>query len=237
MAEIEIEKKKPLWPWIAAVVAILLIILIIFFLAGDDDDRQDDRIEEVEFRQRDRQENREFTYPENAVGQYLFFMEEEYRLATGEEGSRKAMEKLAAAVEQKARDLREDPGEELKEIGPDTATTTRITSQSSSDTTARAMTREEFQRKGTIIVNALEELQQMHFPELSEEIKALRADLNAAGAKDQEKRKPEAIEDFFEQAAEVLRSMPARTSGSTLERGRTSDTGRYSTDPDTLDLE
>ena len=48
MAEIGIEKKKPVWPWIILVLVILAILYFIFF-ANDDNDQTDDvNTEQVE---------------------------------------------------------------------------------------------------------------------------------------------------------------------------------------------
>jgi len=45
MAEIKIEKKKPVWPWI---VAVLLIAAVVYFVFVKDNEVQSDRSVEIE---------------------------------------------------------------------------------------------------------------------------------------------------------------------------------------------
>lgn len=50
MAEIKVEKKKPVWPWILA--ALIILAIILYFVLNDneaeDDLMEDDNMEEVE---------------------------------------------------------------------------------------------------------------------------------------------------------------------------------------------
>lgn len=51
MAEIKVEKKKPVWPWILA--ALIILAIILYFVLNDNEgqddmDMEDDHMEEVE---------------------------------------------------------------------------------------------------------------------------------------------------------------------------------------------
>ncbi|MDX1470364.1 MAG: hypothetical protein R3213_02615 [Flavobacteriaceae bacterium] len=49
MAEIKIEKKKPIWPWILALLVIAAIVVFYFMNNDDyDDDMEADDIEEID---------------------------------------------------------------------------------------------------------------------------------------------------------------------------------------------
>lgn len=46
MAEIKIEKKKPVWPWI--LLGLIILGVILYFLLADNDDSMDDMEDDVE---------------------------------------------------------------------------------------------------------------------------------------------------------------------------------------------
>ncbi|WP_372919889.1 hypothetical protein [Salegentibacter sp.] len=225
MAEIKVEKKKPIWPWIVGILAVLLIIFLLFTYMDDDngtDDSLEERDEQVEesIDPFETEDDRDLAYPENAVGQYLYYIDEEYperEVEENEEFPQEAMQKLAEAVQERSWELEGETNQELEELAGNSAET-------------------EIQRDGDIIVNALADLQRRHYEGLEDEITELRSDLEEINQTEGEEQ-AEAIDDFFSQAAEVLREMPPQRGGATMERSQPTDTGDFSTDLDTIEAD
>lgn len=210
MAEIKVEKKKSVWPWILGILAVLLVLFLIWMFAeGDDDnmdDVEDDDIEQVE--QYEIEENTDNEYPNNAVAAYLSYVDEERPEEIGEdpEATQEALLRLNAAVEEKANELRYDLDKDLKDPADTDGATTdamRDPTQTSTDQNANIAS------AGEKVVNALEELQEMHFPELDDEVQELRDELNeiSSNANAQTNEQAEEVLAFFNQAADVLREM------------------------------
>lgn len=236
MAEIKVEKKKPIWPWIVGILAAILIIFLLFMFLDDEgtDDDIEERDEQVEERidPYETEDDRDMAYPESAVGSYLYYIDEEYPQRQDEdteEYSEEAMQKLAAAVEEKSMELQEEPDTELAELAEDSADTTAAT--------GGTLSIDEIQREGEIIVNALADLQQNHYEELEDEIAELRSDLDEINQTTEGDEQAEAVDEFFQQAAEVLREMPQRAGGATMERSQPADTEGFSTDVDTIETD
>lgn len=225
MAEIKVEKKKPIWPWIVGILAVLLIIFLLFIYMDDDngtDEGIEERDEQVEesIDPFETEDDRDLAYPENAVGNYLYYIDEEYperEVEENEEYLQEAMQKLAEAVQEKSWDLQGESNEELDELAGNSAET-------------------EIQRDGDIIVNALADLQRRHYEGLDDEITELRSDLEEINQTEGEEQ-AEAIDNFFSQAAEVLREMPPQQAGGTIERSQPVDVEDYSTDVDTIEAD
>lgn len=54
MAEIKIEKKSPIWPWILLGAIIVGVLIYVFASGNDDDNMRDDHMDNTEHRMNDR---------------------------------------------------------------------------------------------------------------------------------------------------------------------------------------
>lgn len=233
MAEIRVEKKKPVWPWILLVILIILALLYFFVWADgnetDDDIQDEDQIEQLE--QYETRENTDNDYPTNATAAYLSYIEnagDEDSLGVDPGYTREALQKLGLAVNSQTTGIGREPTSELGKLADSTSVSNAPISNDS------------IKRAGEVILRNLEELQKRRYPELSDEIEELRETLNAIGTTtgqaSSETEANEAVTRFFTTAAEVLREIPNRRPDSRLTPGNPTpdDTAQYSTDIDTI---
>ncbi|MEX2350713.1 MAG: hypothetical protein WD554_07515 [Flavobacteriaceae bacterium] len=111
MAEIKIEKKKPVWQWILAV---LIIVAILYFIVVEDNDYDDQVIDNTtdteQIYEEDRNDNSTDTYETtrnsgevNAISEYIAYIENP-QMGLDHDYTNGAIKELIAAVEAKARD-------------------------------------------------------------------------------------------------------------------------------------
>lgn len=233
MAEIKVEKKKPIWPWIVGILAVLLIIFLLFMFMDDegtdeDIEERDQQVEEAIDPYEETTDGRDYDYPQNAIGQYLYYVEEEYEereIEENQEYPQEAMHKLAAAVEEKIRDHKDEPNQELEElVDSDTAATAQ-----------NQMSVEEIEEKGRIVLDGFIHLQEIFYEDLDDEIQELQSDFQEIAQTMEGEERAEAVTGFYRQAAEVLREMSGRESGATMERSQPVDTAQFSTEVDTIE--
>ncbi|MDT0650216.1 hypothetical protein [Autumnicola edwardsiae] len=226
MAEIRVEKKKPVWPWILVAILILLALLYFFVWAdgneSDDDAQDDDQIEQLE--QYETEEYAENDYPENAIGRYLNYVDrgdDDDVLGNDPRSQQKAMMLLLEAVEEKSIELNHTPGPEMESIS-------QWEPQQQLDS---------IRQTGKVVVDNLEAIQRDQYPELEDEVQGLRADLDelAEGSSSDEERDL-FLGGFFTQAADILREMDAEINSAPMSPSSI-DTSGYSTEIDTLTTE
>ncbi|MDT0691101.1 hypothetical protein RM549_15005 [Salegentibacter sp. F188] len=231
MAEIRVEKKKPVWPWILLAILVILALLYFFVWADgnetDDEMQDDDQIEQLE--QYETQETTDNAYPENATADYLSYIEnegDEDSLGVNPQYTREAFQKLGLAVSSQTSGMGSEPESDLENL----ADSTRVSNAPLSNDSIKSA--------GEIIVRNLEEIQRNRYPELSDEIEDLRETLNAIESTTTQasSENSEAVTRFFRRAAEVLREIPTERADSRLTPGNptTADTAQYSTDIDTI---
>lgn len=69
MAEIKIEKKKPVWPWILVGLIILAVIVFVVFASEDDDEFNNDDTEEL--REMDSRDTMGLTREQDGITYYI----------------------------------------------------------------------------------------------------------------------------------------------------------------------
>jgi hypothetical protein len=225
MAEIRVEKKKPVWPWILVAILILLALLYFFVWAdgneSDDDAQDDDQIEQLE--QYETEEYAENDYPENAIGRYLNYVDrgdDDDVLGNDPRSQQKAMMLLLEAVEEKSIELNHTPGPEMESIS-------QWEPQQQLDS---------IRQTGKLVVDNLEAIQRDQYPELEDEVQELRTHLDelAEGSSDEERDL--FLGGFFTQAADILRKMDAEINSAPMSPSSI-DTSGYSTEIDTITTE
>ncbi|MDT0688081.1 hypothetical protein [Autumnicola psychrophila] len=225
MAEIRVEKKKPVWPWILVAILIILALLYFFVWAdgneSDDDLQDDDQIEQLE-----QYETEEFSakdYPENAIGQYLSYVNrgsDDNALGTNPRSQQRAMMLLLEAVEEKTIELNHTPGEEMESIS-------QWEPQRQVDS---------IRQTGKVIVDNLQEIQRDQYPELEDEVQDLRTHLDELAVDSSPEDRNLFLGEFFTQAADILRQMDAEINSAPISPSSI-DTSRYSTEIDTITTE
>lgn len=229
MAEIEVKKKKPVWPWI---IGALVILVIIAFFVWDDDEEQEaeENIQQIE--QYETDVNTANDYPENDVAEYLALVDEAYDEKLGEDDkfTSEALGKLVQAVEEKSHEMGVNPSDNLEKMTEDSTALDQEGELTIAATKIENTARE--------VVRNFEMLQEKASSDLSEEIADLKEDLNAITSAGEEDKKSEAVTAFFQQAAEVFRNMDEVEAGSGVSRqAMPRDTAAYSTEVDTITVQ
>lgn len=209
MAEIKIEKKKPVWPWIILVLIILAILYFLFFANGDGDNERDgtDDIEQVE--DTTVWENEQDTTrwdPEgndttstNAVSTYITHIGDTSRMGIDHEYTNDALLRLLDAVEAKAQTLNVNINADLQEARQLAENITR--NPQSTDHAGS------IQNSGRKITDGLEKLQQEKFPDLGGEVNQVRTAVENIDPATETLQQKDRVNEFFNEAADVLQKM------------------------------
>lgn len=227
MADINVEKKKNIWPWIIGVIVILGVVIFLF-VWNDDEEESNTNVQQLEQYEDETTNTPTLDYPENEVGTYLALIDRGYDENPGQ-FTGEAMGKLVQATEYKSYQLQIEPDTDLQKMAEDsTAMNTKG---------ELSISENEFQQAGQAVVDNLRKMQENSFDELSDEVDQLSQDLQEVQNSQGEDRS-EAVTDFFEQAADVLRAMSLPQEDTHISRPLSSaDTAGYSTDVDTIETE
>lgn len=217
MAEIKIEKKKPIWPWILLIV-ILVIAAILFFMNRDDiqDDATDvDDMEEIDdIDDTDALDDTETsdafvdttsTYSrqeaERAMMDYRSSFTDSTKLGSDLTYTQNTMLQLVKAVEIKANQFNVDASQTINELKMNldpTTTPANGTQQMSSD----MMT-----TKAGKVVDVIEKVQQKQFPGLADDVTQLRMKVNEMTSNTNIDQQRSNLQAFFNDAADLLNNM------------------------------
>lgn len=190
MAEIKIEKKSPMWPWI--LVVIIVIGLLIYFFVIKDDDKANQVVaidtEQVMHEGQD-----------DAVAEYVAFVSDPRSMGLDHEFTKDAFIKLRKAIEAKADEKDHDVSADLGQIDQHID---HITNDPYETTHANHI------RKGSeVLANAMQNLQQAKFPNLSNEIQAVRQASNSIDPNSLTLDQRNAVKSFFDTSADLLQKM------------------------------
>ncbi len=209
MADIDIEKKNPTWPWILLAVVVAAILLIIFIEDSPEPAVAEDEPIETTVGADEFGEDNLIDKEEDisAVEDYVTFIGEDAdRLGYAHNYTHDALVKLIDAIEAMASGTDYDLEANLSEVR-DIAND--ITTEPLSEQHGNKLT-EAFR----ILTNALMELQQAHYPALEDEVSAMDEDVSrleeiASSLNPDELtlEQKEIINSYFNQAAEVLKMM------------------------------
>jgi hypothetical protein len=213
MAEIKIEKKKPIWPWIIVGLIILGIILY-FLLAGNNDDMDDmddmddnrtEQVRDTTYTDAQRRgtgtwdETSRDTLNDDGVSAYLAHVGDRERMGVDHEYTNNALIHLIDAVEAKAAEVNMDIDKDLQEMREDAEEITR-----NPQATNHA---DKIKETGEKIADVLERIQEENYPNLSGEVDDVRTALQEIDSSTLTLEQKEEINSFFNEAANVLRSM------------------------------
>ena len=173
-------------------------------------------------------DNTDNSYPSNPTAEYLAYVDR----STVEPGenlyTKEAINKLAAAVEDKSQDLKATPNDSLTAIVPE------MSDNAEADTT---ITTENLYSKGHVIVGVLENLQKQNFPNLSDDVEELKESWKELEEAKKTDYSDMAVNSFFNKAADLLEEMDSNTPDGTMSASYTGDSTQYSTKGDTIKVE
>ncbi len=194
MAEIKIEKKKPVWPWILA--AIIVAAILYFVFQDNDDDNQLVTTEQVE--DTTSYETTGLTDEINEDRAYIAYIEDP-QMGLDHDYTNGAINRLIAAVEAKANDVNVNLDADLNQAKENArAITNDPKSLEHADMIKEA---------GQNITRAMKTLQTQKFPNSGTEISEVEAALQNIKTKQPTLDQKDAVKNFFSKAGVALTSM------------------------------
>ncbi|WP_373523519.1 hypothetical protein [Aquiflexum sp.] len=198
MAEIKIEKKMPMWPWILLILVVIGILVYLFAFSGDEvDNRQDDRTEQTSEQSSD---TRQVAPNNSTVGAYVSFIKEDPdQMGLDHDFTNEALLKLTNATSAMADEIGYDIQKDLEEVRTHTD---KITKDPYETTHANSI-----RKSAEILANVLQNMQQKAFQGLASEANEVK---NAATAIDPDvltlDQKGD-VKNFFRESADLLEKM------------------------------
>ncbi len=212
MAEIKIEKKKPVWPWIILVLIILAGVYFFWYYndtmnGTDDEEMLQDTLQERNEGMIDNSATDSTTLysgsygtvkKEKTIADYLTYIEND-KMSTDSEYVAGALMKLINATEAEAEQLNVDVTADLEQAREDA-----FDINSNPEPSANLG---KFKKSATEISSALISIQRHSFPKLYEASVSLKDAVNKNDAKTPSSQQTENVKSFFDKAGTLLQKM------------------------------
>ncbi|KEO71956.1 hypothetical protein [Anditalea andensis] len=199
MAEIRVEKKSPMWPWILIGIIILGIILyfVVFQDSGDDPDRDGTAVTEQTDDDRFR---RDGPVNNQTVASFVTFVQEGDReMSLDHEYSNEALKRLTDATKAMADEVNVDVERDLSVVREHA----RAIQEDPFETTHA----DKIKASAEKISDALMSIQREAFPNLSSEAGAVKNSATQINSEELALEQREEIKSFYDRAAALLRQM------------------------------
>ena len=190
MAEIKIEKKKPVWPWI--LLALIVLGLIWYIFMRDDDNRIED---EPVVTEQVAEEYDDYS----AIALYSDYIADTDKMGVDHEYSNEALNYLIDAVEEKADMLDVDVKADINEARKNASEITEDPNKLNHANLIKS--------SGEIIVRALTTLQTAKFPTLTDDVAKVNTAVNEIDASDKTLDQKDKVNNFFKSAESLLLKM------------------------------
>ncbi|WP_179345814.1 hypothetical protein [Winogradskyella ursingii] len=202
MAEIKIEKKKPIWPWI--LLALLILALIFFLMQGDDDVTDDINDDDVEMIDDDNTMDNNDTVmisdmAASKISAYNEYLSDNGEMGIDHEYSFAVLSKLIDATEALANSVDVNIDADLNEARTQTASIKEDPIET--DHANKIM------KAGNTVVRALRKIQSQKYPSLASSCTQLQNSIMEIEPGTETLNQKEDVKDFFEQAGELLTKM------------------------------
>lgn len=203
MAEIKIEKKTPVWPWILA--AIIIAALLYFFVFATDDDEIDDtttteQVTEGDTLTNNTYDNTTTTANTNttAVSEYTVYINDP-QMGLDHEYANGAINRLISAVEAKASEANVDIQADLDRA--------REKAQGVTENPYNLTHADMIKEAGEIITRAMKTVQTQKYPNMNNQVSEVETALNQIKVKQPTLEQKDAVKNFFDKAGNALTSM------------------------------
>lgn len=200
MAEIKIEKKKPIWPWILALLLVALIIYFLFFksttvITNESTTNNDTIVDRTEM-----QDDGYINDNLSDVAAFVAFVKsDDGQMTLDHEYSKNALTKLIDATEEVSSNTEFDSKMDL-----DNARKYADEITKNPEATSHA----DNIKKATDMISAvLQNLQEAKFPNLQSEAAKVKMSSQAINVKELTLNQKEKIKSFFDDAADLLEKM------------------------------
>lgn len=211
MAEIKIEKKKPVWPWI--LLGLIILAVILYFVLADND--TDDVLEEENTEQvmtpmeteedMDMEDMEMETWEDDnlsgdeSVSNYMTHIGNTEKMGIDHQYSSEALVSLINALENRAEEANINTSVEIEELKNDVRDI-----KEDPQTLTHANT---INNVGTKIVNLMEKMQKEKFPNISQDVQEVRTALQNIQPSTPTLDQKDAVNSFYKEAGEVLQKM------------------------------
>lgn len=203
MAEIKIEKKKPIWPWI--VLALVILALLYFFVFADDDNDDLDAVETEQVEEgtvwEDEMETETDTANWNtgAVQSYLTYISDNNRMGLDHEYTNNAIIELMNAVQAKADEMNYDISADMQSVRED--------AQVIQQDPMALNHADRIKSAGMKLANIIENMQKEGFPNLSNDVNEVKTAVQNINETTPTLEQRDQIKMFFDEAGDVLSKM------------------------------
>ncbi len=195
MAEIKIEKKSPVWPWI--LVALAVIGIVIYLVAfNDDDDSSEGIMDTTELQDTTRQDA-----PNNAtVNSYVSFVEEHRdQMGQDHEFTSEALTKLVNATEAMAAEINYDIRNDIDSVRMQAD---KVTQEPTATSHANSI-----REAADVLAGALQQIQKNAFPDLSNEADQVKNAASDIDGNELTLDQKDEVNNFFSESADLLEKM------------------------------
>lgn len=206
MAEIKIEKKKPVWPWILLGLIILAVILYFVFADDDTDDvYDDDNTEQVVTPMETEEEPETSTWEEDnlsgdeSVSNYMAHIGDMEKMGIDHEYSNEALVLLINSLENRAEEANINTQVEIEELKNNVRDIKEDPQALSHANTINSV--------GTKIVDLMEKMQMEKFPDVSQDVQEVRTALQNIQPSTPTLDQKDAVNSFYKEAGDVLQKM------------------------------
>ncbi len=200
MADIDIEKKKPIWPWILLAVVVLIVLLIVFI--DDEDDAEVITDEPIENTMGAETEEGLIAMSEDvaAIEDYLMHVEADNdRMGIDHEYTYDALILLIDAIQAMADEVGYNIDADISEARE---VANFVIEDPLTEEHANRLT-----QAFRVLSDALENLQEAHYPTLADEVDALNETAASLNPDEMTLDQRRIVNPFFNQAANILRQM------------------------------
>ncbi|SFF91794.1 MULTISPECIES: hypothetical protein [Salegentibacter] len=210
MAEIKIEKKKPIWPWI--LLGLIILAVIVYFVIADNGDDDDDFNEEENTEQvatpmeTEEEEDTETARWEDdnlsgdeSVSKYLTHIGDREKMGIDHEYSSEALIYLINALENRSEEANIDTEIEIQELKDDVRDIKEDPQKLTHANTINDV--------GGKIVDLMEKMQEEKFPDISQDVQEVRTALESIEPSTPTLDQKDAVNSFYKEAGDVVQNM------------------------------
>jgi hypothetical protein len=199
MAEIKIEQKKPMWPWL--LVGLIIVGLLVYFLVFRDNGENTEAVAEPDsITNKNESDLLGIKENNNTVAAYVDFVENnQEKMSLDHEYTNEALVKLIDATDAMANQIGYDVQADL-EKARDFA---KMITKDSFETTHADNVR----KADDMVTNVLQDIQKAKYPELTNEVTALKSASESIKPGVLTLDQKDAIKNYFAKAADLLQKM------------------------------
>jgi hypothetical protein len=207
MAEIKIEKKKPIWPWILLGLIILAVILYFVIADNNDDDdfNEEENTEQVATPMETEEDTETASWEEDnlsgdeSVSKYLTHISDQEKMGIDHEYSSQALVYLINTLENRSEEANINTEVEIQELKDDVRD---IKEDPQALTHANTIN-----DVGDKIVDLMEKMQEEKFPDISQDVQEVKTALQNIDPSTPTLDQKDAVNSFYKEAGDVVQNM------------------------------